>query len=98
MEIAVAGTSEFTLGFRLTGIKKVVDVKGDSDIIRLRNDASVGVVIMDTQSNDMLAENVREDIINSINPVFVIVSAQPQQELRKMIIRAIGVDLLREDN
>ena len=98
MEIAVAGSSEFTLGFRLTGIKKVVDVRSDSDIIKLRNDASVGIVIMDQKTSEGLGEQVKEEIVNSINPVFVVVSAQPQQELRKMILRAIGVDLLKEEN
>ena len=98
MEIAVAGSSEFTLGFRLTGIKKVVDVRSDDDIMKLRNDASVGIVIMDQKTSEGLSEHVKEEIVNSINPVFVVVSAQPQQELRKMILRAIGVDLLKEEN
>lgn len=97
MEIAVAGSSEFTLGFRLAGIKKAFDAAGSDKIAQLMKDETLGIVIIDQQTFDLVGEQMREDMISSIKPVFVVVSSKPQEELRKMIIRSIGVDLLRED-
>lgn len=97
MQLAALGGSEFTLGFRLAGIRKVMDFKGEQDIDTLMRDPSVGVVIMEQVAFDGLNEHRKDDVVNSIKPVFVVVSEQPQEELRKMIIRSIGVDLLREE-
>lgn len=97
MELAVAGGSDFTLGFRLAGIGHVVDVRGDRDVIGLLHEQQVAVVIMDQQTFDGLSEPLRDDVMKSIKPVFVVLSEKPQDELRKMIIRSIGVDLLREE-
>jgi V/A-type H+/Na+-transporting ATPase subunit F len=95
MELAVIGKSEFTLGFRLSGIKKVVDIKKEEEVIKMLNDGGLGIVITDQETFDGLNDNLKEDVINSIKPVFVVVSARPQEELRKIIIRSIGVDLLK---
>ncbi len=97
MELAVIGGTEFTLGFRLAGIKKVIDYKNQQDIKQLMLSAHTGVVIIYQKTFDVLEEQLKEDIINSIKPVFVVVSSQPQEELRKMIIRSIGVDLMKEE-
>jgi V/A-type H+-transporting ATPase subunit F len=95
-ELAVLGQSEFTLGFRLTGIKKVVDMKDEKDVDDMLGLKDVGVVIMDQKSFDGLSEFKKERVVESNNPVFVVVSDAPQEELRKMIIRSIGVDLMNE--
>ena len=97
MELAVAGSSDFTIGFRLAGISHVTDVHGERDVVNLLNAQQVAVVIMDQQTFDGLPEPLRDDVMRSIKPVFVVLSEKPQDELRKMIIRSIGVDLLREE-
>jgi vacuolar-type H+-ATPase subunit F/Vma7 len=43
----------------------------------------------------MLPEHVRDAAVRSVKPVVVVVSDEPQEELRAMIIRSIGVDLLK---
>ena len=95
MELAVIGKSEFTLGFRLAGIKKVVEFKKEEDIIGMLNDHTLGIVITDQEIFDGLNEHLKEDVMHSITPVFVVASAKPQEGLRNMIIRSIGVDLLK---
>ncbi|MBS3175805.1 hypothetical protein J4457_01060 [Candidatus Woesearchaeota archaeon] len=97
MECAAIGGSEFTLGFRLAGLRKVVDLKGEKDITALMQDEQVGVLFMDQKTFDPLQEDLKEKIVTSLKPVCVVVSDKPQEELRKMIIRSIGVDLLREE-
>lgn len=97
MDIAVIGNSEFTLGFRLTGISHIIENDTDESVGALLNDSLIGVAIISQQSFDGLGEHMQELVNSSIKPVFVVLSTKPQEELRKMIIKSIGVDLLRDD-
>ncbi len=109
-ELAVLGSGEFTLGFRLTGIKRVIASTSTSttstsissslgeDFHSLLNNQQVGIIITDEATMTALPEDSRELAISSIDPVVVVVSPSAgQDELRKMIIRSIGVDLLKEE-
>jgi V/A-type H+/Na+-transporting ATPase subunit F len=101
-EIAVIGDAQFTLGFRLGGIKHVFDITGKNDatqgVQNLLEDDKIGIVVIDEPTMGMLDEHIKHDVVTSITPVFVTVSATAQQEeLRKMILQSIGVDLLKED-
>tara|TARA_Y100000310_G_scaffold117117_1_gene115824 strand:+ start:2143 stop:2439 length:297 start_codon:yes stop_codon:yes gene_type:complete len=95
-ELGVLGGSDFTLGFRLTGIKKVIEMKDEKDVDAMMADKTIGVVMMDQGSFDSLSEFKKEQVTNNNQPVFVVVSDKPQDELRKMIIRSIGVDLMQD--
>lgn len=95
MDIAVIGQGGFTLGFRLAGITKVVDFKEAGDVNELMCNESVGIIIMDKETLSVLPESMREATVKSVKPVVVVVSDEPQEELRAMIIRSIGVDLLQ---
>jgi len=97
MDIAVIGEDEFTLGFRLTGIRNVSVMKSESDMVNLLSNKTLGIIITSQKSFDSMSEEVKEDVTNSIRPVVVVVSDKPQEGLRKMIIRSIGVDLLKGD-
>ncbi len=101
-EIAVIGDGQFTLGFRLSGIKHVFDITSKNDATQgvnsLLDDERIGIVIIDETTMELLEDHVRHDVVSSISPVFVTVSATAQQEeLRKMILQSIGVDLLKEE-
>jgi V/A-type H+-transporting ATPase subunit F len=104
MELAVFGAPEFTLGFRLSGITKVVDVdesgRSDADkrLLDLIEDQNIGIIIADDRTMNSLSERMRERAESLVRPVIVIVSAEPtaQETLRKMIIKSIGVDLWKQ--
>ena len=99
MEIAVLGKPEFTLGFRISGIRRVFDVeeplKAVSRIDELMHNEEIGIIIMDEKTIEGLDERTRETVESSVKPVTVIVSAESgaQEALRKTIIKSIGVDL-----
>lgn len=97
MEIGVIGQSEFTLGFRLAGIRKVVDMRNADEFGDMMEEQSVGIVITDKNTLDALPEHERERALKSVKPVVVVVSDAAQEELRAMIIRSIGVDLLQQE-
>ncbi|HLC47245.1 MAG TPA: V-type ATP synthase subunit F [Candidatus Nanoarchaeia archaeon] len=100
MEIAVLGGQEFNLGFRLAGIRKVIEVQGNptEEVKRLMADTSVGIVITDDKTLEQLDDYSKTDMQKSVKPVFIVLSAEAvaQDALRKMIIKSIGVDLWKE--
>ncbi len=96
MEIAVLGDNGFTLGFRLAGVRLIYDKSGD--IHALLKDESIGLVIVSSDYFGELDEQARERVVRSIKPVCVVLAEKPQEELRQMIIRSIGVDLLKGDS
>lgn len=93
-EIAVAGNDDFTLGFRLAGIKKAFNLE-KTPIKSLLSDKSIGILILNGKDVDAMPEHAREEARNSVSPVTVILSENAGEEdaLRKMIKKAMGVDL-----
>ncbi|MBI4152948.1 hypothetical protein HY497_00350 [Candidatus Woesearchaeota archaeon] len=72
-----------------------MEFKNEEEVAGMLNDDALGIVIIDQETFDGLSERLKEDITSSIKPVFVVASARPQEGLRNMIIRSIGVDLLK---
>ena len=95
MNIAVIGSAAFTLGFQLAGVRHVSSHAEDMNA--WLRDNELGIIVTDTATFDALDERTKEDVLRSIKPVVVVVSEQPQEDLRKMIIRSIGVDLMKGD-
>lgn len=98
-ELAVIGGPEFTLGFRLAGIKKTVEVeqKPYEAIKDIMKKKEAGIVIIDQKSLDSLEAHERDEVESSVEPVFIPISADAQQEsLRNLIRKSIGVDLWKE--
>lgn len=97
-ELAVLGTGEFTLGFRLTGIRHIVTAQQPSlDLQRLLQNQDLGIVIIDQETMQAVDEDTQEKALASLQPVVVVVSeTSAQDDLRNLIIQSIGVDLLKE--
>ncbi len=99
-QLAVIGQKEFTLGFRLAGIRKVLEPEQEHASLKMHSllhDSEVGIILIDGQTMELLDAQTREDAVASLSPVVVQVSEQAgQEELRKMILQSIGVDLLKE--
>lgn len=97
-KIVVLGKPEFTLGFALTGIRDGINVTDiNKDVKNCLSNDDMSIVIMDEDSMGELDPRIKEDVVASIKPVFVVVSTtSQQQELRDMILQAIGVDLLKD--
>ena len=100
--ISCIGTEAFTLGFQLAGIRNVVNVYDKSEALDkmwgLKEDKNIGIVIVDEKVMEMLEDDDRNDMEESIQPVFVTVSETASSEnIRKLIIKSIGVDLWKGD-
>ncbi len=97
--IAVVGTGEFTLGFKLAGINEVVIIEENDEktIKSFLGRSDLGIVIVDEKVMEKLSPLLHQDIIQSLQPVFVVLSVSGKEDgLREMIMQSIGVDLLKE--
>lgn len=104
-EIAVVGSPEFTTGFRLAGVRVfeiVPQAEKDADMDRavstLLEDDDVGIVVMHADDLSHLSRQVREDVETSVEPTVVTLGEGGQSGLREQIRRAIGIDLMGDED
>jgi V/A-type H+-transporting ATPase subunit F len=96
MDIAVVGSSEFTLGFRLAGIKKVYDVEDDNLVERVQDtlrDPEVGIIVMHNDDLSRLPAQLRAELNDSVEPTVVAIGGKGESNLREKIKQSVGVDL-----
>jgi V/A-type H+-transporting ATPase subunit F len=97
MEIAVVGTPEFTLGFQLAGITRILNPPNEedmqNDLRQLLNDKEVGIVVIDSENLLKLPDRLRIQLSDSISPTFLGIGTTEDTTLRESIRKAIGVDL-----
>lgn len=95
-KMAALGTDEFALGFRLAGIRKTIVAGNDPEkqINELMGSEELGIVIIDEPTLDRLNSYMRQEVMDSVKPVFIMLSDKAEDEsLRRMIRKSIGVDL-----
>ncbi|MFW5922273.1 MAG: V-type ATP synthase subunit F [Halodesulfurarchaeum sp.] len=105
-EIAIVGAPEFTTGFRLAGVHVFENVREGEKEARLdeaiedvldRDD--VGIVIMHADDLEYLSRGTRRAVSESIEPTVVTLGGGQAggTGLRDQIKRAIGIDLMDEE-
>jgi V/A-type H+-transporting ATPase subunit F len=100
MDIAVVGSEEFVLGFRLAGLKRVfvADKSNYQSILaKAMADTNIGVLAVDAKDLNYLPHNIRSKVLDSIRPVVVPVGGD-ESDLREKVRRAIGVDLYKTED
>jgi V/A-type H+-transporting ATPase subunit F len=98
VEIAVIGSGEFVLGFRLAGIKKTYAAEGEerlkAAIQRAMDDPEVGILVLSTTDFERIPVRLRTTLENSIKPTVVAIGEEEGGvSLREKIKRSVGVDL-----
>ncbi len=98
MDIVTVGDENFVLGFEIAGIKNsfVVDRGNANETFeKILGDSSIGIAVTDKSAFAMLNERIREKIMTSVKPTFVILSfdVEAEENLKMMIKRSLGVDL-----
>ena len=100
MEIAVIGSDEFVLGFRLAGIRRVFVANPDNyqeKMLEAMSQPTIGIRAVDAKDLDNLSFQVRQKVNDSIQPVVVPVGGN-DDDLREKVKRAIGVDLYKTED
>jgi V/A-type H+-transporting ATPase subunit F len=98
MEIAVIGSSEFIVGFRLAGIQKIYAAEDEEKlknyITQVMDDENVGILVMNSSDIGKIPIRLRTTLENSIRPtVIAIGGAEGGMSMRERIKRSVGVDL-----
>ena len=96
VEIAVIGSDDFILGFRLAGIKEAVlaTSRPMDDLRAISKKKNIGIVVVEQDILSSLDIGERQEIENSVDPVFIPLSTQAEQEsLKRLIKKSIGIDL-----
>ena len=104
-EIAVIGSPDFTTGFRLAGVRKFKNVPDeekdellDEAVMETLDDDDVGIIVMYDGDMDHLSRQARQAVEGSIEPVLVTLGGGAGAGgLREQIKRAIGIDLMDEE-
>ena len=99
MDIAVVGSDEFVVGFRLAGIRKVYGVSPDElprTIEALMADESIGILAVHTKDIEKLPQQLRDRMISSVDPV-VIPVGEEEGDIRDKVRRAMGIDLYKTE-
>ena len=104
-EIAVIGSPEFTTGFRLAGVQNCENVPSDEKpealdeaVERVLDDENVGIIVMHDDDMEHLSRGPRKAVETSIEPTLVTLGGGAGSgNLRGQIKRAIGIDLMEED-
>jgi len=97
VEIAVIGSEEFVVGFRLAGIKKVYAVSPDNlleKIVQVMDEPDVGILAVHTKDLERLPPQLRAKMMDSVDPVVIPVGLE-EGDMRDKIRRAMGIDLYR---
>ena len=96
--IAIAGSEEFCLGFRLAGIRDTFLIKDNPmDILSRFKDSDFGIIILEERFLSQLESEDRIEIEDSVKPVFIPLSENENQEsLMRLIKKSIGIDLWKD--
>lgn len=100
MDIAVIGSEEFVLGFRLAGVRSVFVAENNNyqeKMLEAMSQPNIGILAVDAKDLDNLSFAVRQRVLDSIQPVVVPVGGD-QSDLREKVKRAIGVDLFKSED
>ena len=100
MEIAVIGSDEFVLGFRLAGIRRVFVANSDNyqeKMLEAMSQPTIGILAVDAKDLDNLSFQTRQKVMDSIQPDVVPVGGD-DGDLREKVKRAIGVDLYKTED
>jgi V/A-type H+-transporting ATPase subunit F len=91
------GSPQFTLGFRLAGVRRIWDAASEEELERAArqacSDPSVSILVLETADLNRLSQRTRADLVASVKPTVVAVGTQEDNTLREKIKQAVGVDL-----
>lgn len=98
MEIAVVGSDEFVLGFRLAGVRKTHPAEPEEmerAVEEAIQDESVGILVLSNDELGRLPAGLRRRLETLPRPVVIAVGRQEEEDLRTKVKRAIGIDLFK---
>lgn len=103
--IAVVGSHSLELGFKIAGITTSYPAETGAEaepiIQKLMQQEEVGIIVIAANLvREIRDRKINEALTSSMKPLFIVVSSQGEKEeykdnLRQLIIRALGVDIMK---
>jgi len=98
MEIAVVGSSDFVLGFRLAGIRRTYAAESDEKlaeyITRILDDGTIGLLVLQSRHMNRIPRRLQTTLENSVKPTVIAIGGEEGgMSMRERIKRSVGVDL-----
>lgn len=98
MEIAVVGSSDFVLGFRLSGIRRTYAAESDEKlaeyITRIMDDGTIGILVLQSRDMNRIPRRLQTTLENSVKPTVIAIGGEEGgMSMRERIKRSVGVDL-----
>jgi vacuolar-type H+-ATPase subunit F/Vma7 len=104
-KIAVVGGHALELGFKISGITTSYTCEtgpeAEAAVQKLMQDDQVGIIVLAANlAREIRDRKVREALTSSMKPLFIVVAEPGDKEeyednLRQLIIRALGVDIMK---
>ena len=80
MEIAVVGSSDFILGFRLAGVRKTYAAETDEKlteyITRVLDDGTIGILVLQSRDMNRIPRRLQATLENSVKPTVIAVGGE----------------------
>lgn len=96
-ELAVVGNDQFTLGFRLAGVRRIWNAVSTSELTdavhEARADDEVSILVMHQDDLERLDVRLKDELVRGVKPTLVAVGEEEDNTLRTKIKQAVGVDL-----
>ena len=97
MEIAIVGSTEFTLGVPLAGILRLHNPENDEEMSQalqsMLDEEEVGIIVVDAADLTRMPDKLRQRMSDSISPTVLGIGTEEDNTLRESIKSALGVDL-----
>ena len=97
MELAVVGSSEFIIGFRLAGITRTVRADSEEQMAQkvreVMKDPTIGILLLHADGMKQLPSVLQDKLSESIRPVTITIGEVEVGSIRDKIKSAIGIDV-----
>lgn len=97
MELGVVGHPDFTIGFRLAGIKRIFEVEDPKNLEKtvrsIVEKGEVGILVVHGDDFARFPAPMKKELSNIVRPVVIPVGPREDTDLRQKIKQAVGVDL-----
>jgi len=97
VEIAAIGDPDFIVGFRLVGVKRVVETTPDTfenTVQEMLSSKDIGIMVVNMKDVDRLPGPLRKRLTDSTTPVVIPIGTD-EGDIRDKVRRAIGIDLYK---
>jgi V/A-type H+/Na+-transporting ATPase subunit F len=97
-DLAVLGSEEFVIGFRLAGVGRATIAEGsefEPAMEKLLAAGDVGILVVPAEETAKLSASTRRRLAETIDPVVIQIGEASEDDLREKVKRAIGIDLYK---